>query len=138
MSTSYDDIINLPHHISKKHPQMSMADRAAQFSPFAALTGHEDAIKETGRLTDRQITFDENERSLLNWRLNRIAEHLSVSPVISIVYFEPDLHKSGGSYREISGVIAKIDQYSRVITLQDNIQISLDHIISIDSDDITM
>lgn len=97
----YDDIIDLPHFVSKKYPQMSMRDRAAQFSPFAALTGYDAEIKETARLTDKRIEFDEDVLDRLNERLNILRKCLDdgdVNPDVRITYFEKDLKKDGGKY----------------------------------------
>lgn len=94
----YDDIINLPHYTSSKRPRMAMIDRAAQFSPFAALTGYDAAVKETARLTEDRVELDEYQKSALNDRLQIVQERLSDTPVISITYFVPDERKSGGAY----------------------------------------
>ena len=94
---NYDDIIDLPHHVSETHPPMSRADRAAQFSPFAALTGYDAAVRETARMTERRIELDEGVKAELNARLNCILEHLSEHPQVSITYFMPDEKKSGGA-----------------------------------------
>ena len=102
----YDDIIDLPHFVSKKYPQMSMRDRAAQFSPFAALTGYDAEIKETARLTDKRIEFDEDVLDRLNERLNILRKCLDdgdVYPDVRITYFEKDLKKDGGKYITMSG-----------------------------------
>ena len=94
----YQDIINLPHHISIKHPQMSLEDRAAQFAPFAALTGHKDSIKETERLTAQRKILDEDRIAIINFRLQQLLKHLTEAPLIKITYFEADQKKSGGQY----------------------------------------
>ena len=99
MSGQYDDIIRLPHPDSPKHPRMSLYDRAAQFSPFAALTGHSAAIAETGRLTDRRVELDEYEMARVDAELQRFQELLPGRPTASITYFVPDERKDGGSYR---------------------------------------
>ena len=98
VSHKYDDIINLPHHVSKKHPQMSLHDRAAQFSPFAALTGHKAAINETARLTDEKQILSEDVIAKLNEQLNLIKENIGTNPIVTITYFVPDDRKSGGAY----------------------------------------
>ena len=98
ISHKYDDIINLPHHVSKKHPQMSLHDRAAQFSPFAALTGHKAAINETARLTDEKQILSEDVIAKLNEQLNLIKENIGTNPIVTITYFVPDDRKSGGAY----------------------------------------
>ena len=125
MKSDYSDIIHLPHHVSKTHPQMSMHDRAAQFSPFAALTGYDSAILETARLTEEKITLNEDLQELL--------EHLSEKPLISITFFCPDKRKQGGSYVSISGTVKKLDLLQRILTLEDGMQIFLDDILSIEA-----
>ena len=97
MNTQYDDIIHLPHHVSKTRPQMSMLDRAAQFSPFAALTGYEDAIQETGRLTDERMELSDEDRELLDRKWHYLQEIISDRPEITVTYFVPDEKKAGGS-----------------------------------------
>lgn len=127
----YDDIINLPHHTSTTHPRMSASARAAQFSPFAALTGYDAAVKETARLTDRRVELDEYEKAKLDERLRLVQEHLSETPEVSITYFVPDVRKSGGSYCTQRGVIKKIDLYEHAILIGDS-RIPIDEIISIE------
>ncbi len=127
----YDDIINLPHHVSKKHPQMSLYMRSAQFAPFAALTGYEDAVKETAREVQERIEIDEELRSILDSKLQIIIENLKFNPEISITYFVPDLKKDGGEYVTVSGIVKKIDMYNQLIYLVNNIQISTNEIIDI-------
>ena len=129
---NYDDIINLPHHVSKKHPQMSLLDRAAQFSPFAALTGHEDAIKETARVTDERMELDENAIMILNARLQLLAERLEQKPVVEIAYFKPDEKKQGGSYEKVIGTVRKIDLYGNKIIMDGGCSISIDNLVAID------
>ena len=94
----YDDIINLPHHVSSKRPQMPILERAAQFLPFSALTGYEDAVKETARLTDTRIELEESEKDLLNTKLHVLLDNLATEPKVKITYFLPDGRKSGGKY----------------------------------------
>ena len=106
----YDDIINLPHHVSTKHPHMAPIDRAAQFSPFAALTGHDEAIKETARLTDERMELDENRKELLDARLQLLREHLGEKPTVTFTFFEPDERKSGGAYVTVTGSVKKIEE----------------------------
>lgn len=127
----YDDIINLPHHVSKKHPQMSLLNRAAQFSPFAALTGHEDAINETARLTDSFIELDEDRKRRLDEQLQLIRENVTLKPECEITYFKPDEKKEGGTYVTIRGNIKKIDEYSRQIVFTDGTALPIEHIFSI-------
>lgn len=130
----YEDIINLPHHVSPKRSQMSMQDRAAQFSPFAALTGYEDAIKETGRLTDVKIELSDEDRELLDQKQQYLQEHIGDRPEITITYFVPDEKKSGGAYISISGRMKRVDEYARQFVLTDGKKIPLDDIIDIRSD----
>ena len=127
----YDDIIMLPHHVSKRHPQMSPLNRAAQFSPFAALTGHEDAIQETARLTDSFVEMDESRKSQLDGQLGLIRDNLDAQPEIEVTYFQPDEKKSGGAYVARSGRVKKIDEYSRQIIFTDGKALHIDMIFSI-------
>lgn len=131
---SYDDIINLPHHISLKRPQMPMHDRAAQFSPFAALTGYDEAIKEEGRLTSGRIELGEYETELLDRSLRDILEHIDERPYISVIYFEPDERKSGGAYTNKSGRLKRVDEYERKLYFTDGTGIEMDGIIEINHD----
>lgn len=128
---SYDEIINLSHHVSRNHPQMSMRDRAAQFSPFAALTGYEDAIDETGRLTAERRELSELEQLELNKRFALLIGRQKEKPEVSIEYFVPDEHKSGGSYQTIVGKVKNISLPERIIILSNGESIHLDDIMSI-------
>lgn len=121
----YDDIINMPHHISKKHPQMSIEMRSAQFAPFAALTGYEDAVEETGRLTSERIDIDEELKVILNKKLKTIQKKIYSyfeNPEIECTYFTPDLIKEGGKYITVIGNAKKINEYKNVIVLQHKIR----------------
>ena len=115
MSGQYDDIIRLPHPDSPRHPRMSLYDRAAQFSPFAALTGHSAAIAETGRLTDQRTELDEYEMARVDAELQRLQELLPSRPTASITYFVPDERKNGGSYQTVTGEVKRIDAVNGVI-----------------------
>lgn len=130
----YDDIINLPHHTSSKRPRMSMIDRAAQFSPFAALTGYDAAIKETARLTDRRIELDEYSKAALDERLRMIHDHIKENPEITITYFQPDERKAGGAYLSVIGSIKKIDNYERSVIMQDGQKIPIEEIMEIEGE----
>ena len=130
----YRDIINLPHHQSKRRPRMSMIDRAAQFSPFAALTGHNDAIIETARLTDRKIELDEGTKSVLNEKIQMISDYLSEMPTVTFTHFEPDIKKDGGAYLKTTGTVKKIDDYNKEIYLIDGTIILIEHIYEIESE----
>ena len=127
----YNDIINLPHHRSEKHPRMTMINRAAQFSPFAALTGHDAAIKETARLTDERIELDESAKAIIDKKLQFIEENIKNKPVISVTYFEPDERKKGGEYVIETSAVNKIDSYTGCLVMQSGHIISIDEIIEI-------
>ena len=133
-SDKYKDIINLPHHQSKRRPRMSMIDRAAQFSPFAALTGHNDAIIETARLTDRKIELDEGTKSVLNEKIQMISDYLSEMPTVTFTHFEPDIKKDGGAYLKTTGTVKKIDDFNKEIYLTDGTIILIEHIYEIESE----
>lgn len=134
MTGKYDDIINLPHHASAKHPHMTALDRAAQFSPFAALTGHDAAIKETARLTQEKVELDEYAKDLLNDRLQILADWIKENPEITVTYFQPDSKKKGGAYITANGTIKKIDSYERIVVMTDGTTLPMDEIISIEGD----
>ena len=134
ISHKYDDIINLPHHVSKKHPQMSLHDRAAQFSPFAALTGHNAAINETARLTDEKQILSEDVIAKLNEQLNLIKENIGTNQTVTITYFVPDDKKSGGAYISHTGVVKKIDEYNHTVILTDKTVIPIEQISEMQSD----
>lgn len=127
----YDDIINLPHHVSSTRPHMSIEERAAQFSPFAALTGHEDAIKETARQTEREIILDENELEILDEKLKAILSDKSDNKNIKVVYYVPDENKNGGKYVECSGRVKKMDEYRHVLVMEDGTEINVGRIADI-------
>ena len=123
---NYDDIIHLPHPVSTKHARMSRIDRAAQFSPFAALTGYDAVITETGRLTDSSIELDESRKEALNERLRHILSVLSQRPGVRITYFREDERKAGGAYVSVSGRVKKVDAYDHAIILTDGQVIPLE------------
>lgn len=127
----YDDIIDLPHPVSRKHPQMPLLDRAAQFAPFAALTGHEAAIQETARLTEEETELDENRKELLDFRLQDLQNHLSESPTVTVTYFKPDEKKSGGAYETVTGVVKKVDEYAGELVFTDGRRIALGTVIEL-------
>ena len=133
-SGNYEDIINLPHHVSARHPQMPLSARAAQFSPFAALTGHEDAIRETERLTEDFREPDEDEKSLLDNKIRLLQENLSGHPEVEVTYFQPDSKKSGGAYVTVRGRVKKIDVCSCRMVFTDQTAIALDNICSIEGE----
>ena len=128
---NYQDIINLPHHVSKTHPQMPLYDRAAQFSPFAALTGYEDAIRETARLTDNWVQLSEDKKQELDEKLRQLIADRERTESVTIIYFQPDDRKEGGSYVTVTGQIKKIDDCSQKIFLTDGTKIDLGRIVDI-------
>ena len=134
MSDEYKDIINLPHHVSSKRPQMPMLDRAAQFSPFASLTGYDDAIHETGRLTDEKIDLSDEDKKTLDRKQQILSEKLSHHPALTITYFVPDAKKSGGAYVTKDGNLKKIDEFERWMMLTDGTKIPLDDVSDIESE----
>ena len=128
---NYDEIINLPHHVSKKHPPMSLYARSAQFAPFAALTGYEDAVRETARETTERIDIDDEIKSILDGKIQILTEQIKKKPEVSITYFLHDLRKDGGAYITVDGIIKKIDTYNQNIILADNTEIPINEIIDI-------
>lgn len=128
----YDDIIDLPHHTSPTRPRMPLRDRAAQFAPFAALVGHGAAIRETARLTDRQVELTEDEKTILDGRLRMILEMADEHPEVSICYFEPDTKKAGGAYITIAGHMKKFDEISKIMILESGTTIPIDSILKIE------
>lgn len=130
-TNKYQDIIHLPHHVSPTRPPMSMKDRAAQFSPFAALTGYEEAVDETGRLTERRIVPDEDMLVRMSETLQRIAAHIEDHPQVTLTCFVPDARKEGGSYTTLTGHVKKLDEFNRSLTFMDGTVVSLDEIVEI-------
>lgn len=131
MSNKYDDIINLPHHISTKHSQMSLETRVAQFAPFAALTGYDDEIKETARLTNERIELDDDVKSILDGKIQMIMENILARLTVSITYFIPDTKKDGGRYVTATGIVKKVDVYKQLIVLEDSTEIAINEIVDI-------
>ena len=125
----YDDIINMPHHVSKTHPQMSLEARSAQFAPFAALTGYGDVINETGRLTNEKIEIDDELKEILNEEIMKIKSELSERLTVSFTYFIPDEKKNGGKYVTVKGIVKKVNDNS--IILEDKTEILIEDIIDI-------
>ncbi|MCI8307410.1 MAG: YolD-like family protein [Lachnospiraceae bacterium] len=130
----YDDIIERPHHKSATRIPMPVSERAAQFSAFAALTGHGEAVREAGRLTDDRIELDESSRELLDEKLSVLIQHIADRPVLSIQYFVPDAYKNGGEYKEITGPVKRVDIYGKVIIMENETSISMNDIINMDGD----
>lgn len=130
----YDDIIDLPHHVSMTHPPMSLENRAAQFSPFAAVVGYDTAIKETARLTAQKLLLDDDQKLLLSSRLQLIQDNIKAQPEVSITYFQPDEKKTGGAYVTTTGNVKKVDEYQRQIVLASKACIPFDDVIAIDGE----
>ena len=134
MNRKYNEIMGLPHHVSKTRPQMPMSDRAAQFAPFAALTGYGSAIKETGRLTDERIELDEEALTALDMKYQLLMDAFDDAPEVTITYFQPDERKAGGKYVSATGAVKKVDDFERRITMRDGTGIPLDDVLSIDGE----
>ena len=131
MTHDYDDIINLPHYEPKHHPRMSMWNRAAQFAPFAALTGYDAAIQKSGRLTDEWIELEDSSNEELNRKMELLLSKISEQPHVIIEYFVPDEHKEGGSYQSYTGNVKRIDEYEQTMIMTDGIIIQLRMITNI-------
>lgn len=129
MDDNYSDIINQPHHTSKTRKRMSQSNRAAQFAPFAALTGHDASIREAARLTDKKIELDDKSQEILNMKLNLLKEHLKERPEITVTYFVPDTKKEGGAYVEYSGTIRVIDEIENTLIFTDKTTINIETIL---------
>lgn len=133
MKHPYDDIINLPHHVSERHPQMSMYNRAAQFAPFAALTGHNAAITEAARLTEVEQELSESDAEVLNRKLAYL-QSLDEKPTISVTYFVPDDKKEGGSYHTATGIVKSVEPDKGVLQFEDGTGIPVIRIKDIDGE----
>ena len=132
ISHQYDDIIDMPHHISEKHPQMPLIDRAAQFSPFAALTGYDAAIVETARLTDYKRELTEERKQEINLQLSALQARIKTDPAIMVVYYEADARKEGGAYKTMTGSVKKIDPLAGILELTDGTAIPFNDIFSLE------
>lgn len=130
----YDDIINMEHHKSKKHPPMSLYARSAQFAPFAALTGYEEAVRETAREVGDRIEIDEELKNILDSKIQILTEQLKNKPEVIFTYFIADLSKDGGMYVRVTGIVKKIDIYNQNIILEDKTEIPINEIIDISGD----
>lgn len=135
MTGKYDDILRLPHHISASRKPMAMTARAAQFAPFAALSGYDAEVQEAGRLTDRPIEPDEYEKEALNARLQLLARHLREKWVVSLVFFQPDERKAGGAYVTRTGTVKKLYETERILILTDGTVIPLDDLIALEGEE---
>ena len=132
---NYDDIINMPHHVSKTRKPMSLQNRSAQFAPFSALTGYDEKIKEVERETSKKIELDDGIKLMLNEKLCLIKNDIKLRPRVTITYFVKDTKKENrGSYKTITGNVRVVNEVDREIILVDNIRISFDNIVNIRSD----
>ena len=136
MDKKYAAIAGVPHHVSRVHPQMSMEDRAAQFSPFAALTGYGDVILETQRLTDEKVELDEEALALLDEKYQMLMRRMDEHPVVQITYFQPDERKEGGAYVTVTGVVRRVDDVMKKITMQDGNEIEMGKILNVEYENI--
>jgi hypothetical protein len=132
VSNIYDDIINLPHPVSERHPRMPMPDRAAQFAPFQALVGYGEAIRERVRLTDQKAELTEEEILLLDGKLRELADKIFDGPTAEFTYFQPDSKKDGGSYVSIAGAVKMVNSLERIVLLEDGTVIPVEDILKID------
>lgn len=128
----YEDMIDLPHPVSKTRPQMPMRDRAAQFSPFMALSGYEEAVRETARVTDEEIYLDEDSKTELDRKLRALTETQMQTAEAVITYFEPDSKKTGGAYLTATGRIRKIDEFERIVKMMDGSDIHIERIVALE------
>ena len=132
-SDPYADIIDLPHHGSKRHPQMPMEKRAAQFSPFAAMLGHDVAIRETARFTEEQMELSEDEKAVIDSKLQMLQAHIKEQPEVTVTYFQPDEKKSGGAYVTVTGSAKKIDDMKKLLILRNGMSIPICTILSLET-----
>ena len=131
----YGDMMELPHPVSKTHPQMTRRDRAAQFAPFAALTGYEEAVREAARFTEEKMVLDEDSKEQLDWKLRCLQEKVKEKPTITVTYFLEDEKKKGGKYVTVTGVLKKIDSYTHQFVLESGEEIPLEDIVSLNLDE---
>ncbi|HJB29539.1 MAG TPA: YolD-like family protein [Candidatus Blautia faecavium] len=134
MDQKYKDMLDMPHHVSVTHPQMSMDRRAAQFSPFAALTGYGNAVEEAARLTDQKAELTDELLDMINRQLTLLSRHLQEKPVIRITYFQMDDRKDGGSYTTVTGIVKKIDKITKMITMDNGTEIPMGEISAINGE----
>ena len=137
MDNQYEDIIHMPYPRPGKRARMSMVDRGAQFSPFAALTGFETAIAETGRRTESRIELTEEQKLVLNEKLQELGQRLDSAPAARITWFRPDLLKEGGEYRTENVRIRRFDPYGRGLVLEDGRMVAFEDIISVEETECT-
>lgn len=128
----YEDMLELPHPVSKMHPQMPRRDRAAQFAPFAALTGYEEAVREAARITEEKMILDEDSKVQLDWKLRCLQEKVKEQPIITVTYFMKDEREKGGKYVTVTGVLKKIDSYTHQFVLENGEEIPVEDVVSLD------
>ena len=133
-SNKYDDMIYLPNPTPTCKPRMSLHDRAAQFSPFAALTGYEDAVEETARLTDARLELSEDMKTILNEKMQMIVDNMDADPIVTITYFVPDKKKEGGVYVDVTGIVKEINEYERCIVMTDKKKIPIEQVRAIEGE----
>lgn len=131
----YEDMLELPHPVSKMHPQMPRRDRAAQFAPFAALTGYEEAVREAARITEEKMILDEDSKVQLDWKLRCLQEKVKEQPIITVTYFVKDERKKGGKYVTVTGVLKRIDSYTHQFILENGEEIPVEDVVSLEIDD---
>ena len=134
MSGKYDDILHLPHPTSARHPRMPISERAAIFSPFAALSGHAGAIAETARLTKQKMELDEDTKAELDQKQAVLLEHIKEQPEVTVTWFQPDARKGGGAYLTVTRRLKKIDEAKRMLSLQDGTSIPLEDVVGLESE----
>ena len=132
--SNYDDIINLPHHVFSKRPQMSLENRAAQFAPFAALTGYGEAINETGRIVEKRKDLTEEEKDIISSKLFQINERIKEKIEVTIIHFVADKKKEGGCYKSKKGIIKKVDDYEQRVVFEDKTKIKFEDLLSVSSE----
>lgn len=132
ISHRYDDIIDLPHHVSERHPQMPMPERAAQFSPFAALTGYDAAIVETARLTDQRRELTEERKQAISRALHEVQKRILNAPPVTVTFFQEDERKAGGAYRAVTGSAKRVDEYRGLLLLADGTAVPFEDILSLE------
>ena len=130
----YDDMVYMQNPTPSCKPRMSLHDRAAQFSPFAALTGYDDAVEETARLTDARLELSEDMKTILNEKMQMIVDNMDADPIVTITYFVPDKKKEGGAYVDVTGIVKEIDEYERCIVMTDKKKIPIEQVRAIVGD----
>jgi hypothetical protein len=129
--SKYLDIINLPRHISTRRAPMSISNRAAQFAPFAALTGYESSIREAARFTEQRIEPDEDQKAAINEMLQYINRHINEQPEVTVLYFRPDERKNGGRYVTVTGNVVKFDATEKTLWLADGAVLFIENILAL-------